>query len=241
MADPTPVTPTNPPTPEPKKPARTRGLVNQNLLDELSGADEIVAVTRKDGYAVKLAAGGIDATKITALTAAIASARTLAAQATQGTTGRQGVTQTEAELFDNLVDKIKEVQKRARQKYDATEPLKLKDYAVAQRFDNSRSLLEQTAANVLEKLKTDTLPGITPEKIAALQAALAEYQGVQGDQTGAQSGATTARKELEAAVDGIIAKRREIQFAADAEWPHTNPAHAGIRAEFKLPPDRVMK
>jgi hypothetical protein len=40
---------------------------------------------------------------------------------------------------------------------------------------------------------------------------------------------------------GIVALRREIQFAADAEWPHTDPANAGLRAEFQLPPDRVMK
>jgi hypothetical protein len=38
-----------------------------------------------------------------------------------------------------------------------------------------------------------------------------------------------------------IAKRREIQFGADADWPHTDPANAGIRMEFQLPPDRVMK
>lgn len=240
MADTTPTTPT-PTTNETAKVTRPRGVVDQNLLDELTAAEELVAVTRKDGYSIKLAAGGIDEAKVTVLAAAIAAARTLAAQATQGTTGKQGVTRTEAELFENLVNKIKEVQKRARQKYDATEPVKLKDYAVGQRFDNSRSLLEQTAANVLEKLKTDTLPGIAPEKIAALKAALADYQGVQGDQTGAQSGATTARKQLETAVDGIIAMRREIQFAADAEWPHTDPVNAGIRAEFKLPPDRVMK
>jgi hypothetical protein len=46
---------------------------------------------------------------------------------------------------------------------------------------------------------------------------------------------------LEAAVSGIMAERREIQFAADAEWPHTDPANAGIRVEFQLPVDRVMK
>jgi hypothetical protein len=43
------------------------------------------------------------------------------------------------------------------------------------------------------------------------------------------------------AVSDIVAKRREIQFAADAEWPHTDPANAGIRGEFQLPPDRVVK
>ena len=49
------------------------------------------------------------------------------------------------------------------------------------------------------------------------------------------------RRQVEAAVADIVTKRREIQFAADADWPHTAPANAGIRAEFQLPPDRVMK
>ena len=40
---------------------------------------------------------------------------------------------------------------------------------------------------------------------------------------------------------GHHGQRREIQFAADAEWPHTDPANAGIRVEFQLPVDRVMK
>jgi hypothetical protein len=30
-------------------------------------------------------------------------------------------------------------------------------------------------------------------------------------------------------LNDIIGKRREIQFAADTEWPHTGPANAGNR------------
>ena len=239
MPDPTP-TPTPPPTPTPKTTPK-RGLVNQALLDELTSAEASLAAAKPAARAAMLAVGGIDVGKITALTAAIAAARTQAAQAAQGTTGKQGVTAEESGLLDDLVNKIQEVQKRARQKYDGTEPVKLKDYAVGQQFYNSRSLLEQTATNILSKLASDTLPGITPAKIAALQTALTDYQGVQGDQTGAQSDATTARKQLETAVADIITKRREIQFAADAEWPHTDPANAGIRGEFQIPTDRVMK
>ena len=175
----------------------------------------------------------------------------MASQAAQGTTGKQGVTANESVLQDDLINKIQEVQKRARQKYAATDPSQLPGYAIGQPFYSSRSVLEQTGANLLRKLNgdpaavppvpADVLPGITPAKIAALQTALADYQDVQGDQTGAQSSATTARRQLEAAVSGIMAERREIQFAADAEWPHTDPANAGIRVEFQLPPDRVMK
>jgi hypothetical protein len=64
---------------------------------------------------------------------------------------------------------------------------------------------------------------------------------VQSDQTGPQSEATKARRQLESAIADVIAKRRKIQFAADAEWPNTTPANAGIRAEFQLPPDRMMQ
>ena len=241
MPDPAPA-----PTPAPK-PTRSRGDINQAWLDELTNSAEIAAAAQKSGYAAPLASGDITAAKVTALTDAIAAARKLAGQAVQGSTGKSNVTSEESGLQDDLINQIQNVQKRARQKYDATDPGKLADYAVGQKFYSSRSLLEQAATNILLKLTGDTstpadkLPGLDAPKIAALKQALADYQNVQGDQAGAQSGATTARKQLEAAVADIIGKRREIQFAADAEWPHTDSAHAGIRAEFQLPPDRVMK
>ena len=34
----------------------------------------------------------------------------------------------------------------------------------------------------------------------------------------------------------ITQRRMTVQFAADAEWPWHDPAHAGIRKEFHLPP-----
>lgn len=242
--------PTPPPPPAPKTVGK-RGLVNQHLLDELTEAEAILTAASPADRAARLAEGGIDAGKIGALTAAIAAARKLASLAVEGTTGKQGITGDENELMDDLINKIQEVQKRARQKYDATDPAQLPGYAVRQKFYSSRSVLEQTAANILHKLQgdpdatppvpADVLPGITPAKIAALKTALADYENVQGDQSGAQSSATTARKQFEAAVSDIVARRREIQFAADAEWPHTDPANAGIRSEFYLPADRVMK
>ena len=242
MPDPTPA-----PTPAPAPTPRSRGDINQAWLDELTSSDELAAAAQKSAYAATLASGDITAAKITAFTAALAAARKLAAQAVQGTTGKHSVTGDETGLQNDLINQMQNVQKRARQKYDATDPGKLADYAVGQKFYSSRSLLEQAATNILLKLNGDTntpadkLPGIDAAKIAALSKALADYKNVQGDQTGAQSGATTARKQLEAAMGDIVGKRREIQFAADAEWPHTDPAHAGIRAEFQLPPDRVMK
>jgi hypothetical protein len=251
MADPTPPTPTPDPTPNP----HPRGEINQAWLDELTNAEAISTAAQKPDYAATLALGGIDAAKTAALDGAIASARQLVAKAVQSTHGKTNSTDDEQDLADDLIGKIQEVQKRARQKYDATDPGKLADYAIGggTKFYSSRSLLEQTAANILAKLAPqpppgggpapapDVLPGISPAKITALQQAASDYQDSKGDQTGEQSDATGARKLLEAAIADIVAKRREIQFAADADWPHDNPANAGIRAEFQLPPDRVMK
>jgi hypothetical protein len=76
--------------------------------------------------------------------------------------------------------------------------------------------------------------GIDAAKLTALATDIAAALALAGD-------ATTARPTLEAAVKGIIARRREIQFTADAQWPAGNPANAGIRREFRLSPDKAMK
>ena len=49
-------------------------------------------------------------------------------------------------------------------------------------------------------------------------------------------------KERQAARGAMILeindRRMEIQFAADAEWPYTNPLNATARAAFHLPRSR---
>lgn len=244
-------TPSPAPAPDPKNPSK-RGQVNQEWLAEFTNSEAIVAAATPADRAAKLAAGGIDAAKIAALTAAILAARKLAGRAVQGTSGKHIITDNEDTLKTALLEKIQYVQKRARQKYDAMEPGRLADYAIGgPPITNSRSTMEQAGANILLKLQgnpqakppvpPDVLPGVDAARITALAAALDDYIDVKGDQSGAQSDATQARKLAEAAVADIVTKRREIQFAADADWPHTDPANAGIRVEFQLPPDRVMK
>jgi hypothetical protein len=76
--------------------------------------------------------------------------------------------------------------------------------------------------------------GITADKLTALATDIAAARALAGD-------ATTARATLEAAIKSIIARRREIQLAADAQWPPSNPANVGIRREFRLSPDKAMK
>ena len=135
------------------------------------------------------------------------------------------------------------MQARARQKFADTPPARLRDYAIGdrQKINANRSRLEQCAEAILKNLATDALPGVTAQTTTDITAALQAYKQVQTDQLSEQSGAGGARTHLAEAVDAITARRKKIQFAADASWPHENPANAAIRPEFKLPPNRSVR
>ena len=39
-------------------------------------------------------------------------------------------------------------------------------------------------------------------------------------------------------LSALAARRRQLQHSADDEYPHTDPANAGMRRKFDLPLDR---
>ena len=105
-------------------------------------------------------------------------------------------------------------------------------------MSQSRAALEQSVAGMLEKLKTNTLPGITADKIAALTNALQAYKDTNSALSGAQSDASGTRVTLDTLIADIGKDRRKILFAVEAAWPSKNKANAPIRTKFGLSPDR---
>lgn len=191
---------------------RSWGDINQAWPDEITNAEGIAAA-QKSICAALLAVGDIDAVKVTALSDAIKVVRKLAGQAVQNITGKQSMTGTENGFIEAVINQIQFVPKRAKQKYDAIDPGRLADYAVGQKFYSSRAILEQTVTNILLKLKGTTgqqayvLPSIDAAKITALQQTVDDYQNMQTNQSGAQSTAITARKNLEATITDMVAQR----------------------------------
>ena len=234
MADPNPTPPRPTPTPEPpRKPAVTRGEINANWLDGISTTEELVVVAAKDAYKTKLAKRKIDAAWLTKLSADLERARTLTGQATGKTTGKKVVTQTEKDLKAALVAQIQSIQAAAKQKFFTKNKPALADYYFAQNIKGlSRPDLEACATNIADKAKDAALPGIEAAELQALADALAAYKGVETDQSSEQSGATAARKALEALVKEIADQRRELQFAVDGLWPAGKPENAATRREF---------
>ena len=113
-----------------------------------------------------------------------------------------------------------------------------KDYFVGEDIDSSRARTLQVADSVLEKLKTDTLPGIKADKIANLKTLRDAYANCNSTQGDTQSDASKERLAIEAAVKSITDRRIQVQFAADVQWPASDKANAPTRREFQLPADR---
>ena len=236
-----PDTPPTPPTPPPPaKPKRTRGPINQRLVDELTESSELAATAAKIEYATQMADEGIDADFLTAMNTTIDDAQKLVALANNSTAGKQTITGNEETLKKALLKAIGVIQNRAKRKYTKDKDPGLDKYFINKGIENNRALLESASAAIIETLKTDTLPHLKPAEVDALKAARAAYVGIQTDQSGAQGDATTARTNLEAKVAEVAGMRRQLQLAADLLWSADHPENAGTRREFKLPPDKAL-
>jgi len=221
------------------KPARS--IINKKLAAELTLALELANTAEKVTYATALAAEGIDTALLLKLRTTIKAANKLVASAGGKTAEKGTTTDSEETAKAKLLQLLGVIQTRAKRKYKkAGDPQRAK-YYIGQNIGKSRTLLESSSQAIIEQLASDTLPAMKPEDVPALEAAREAYTSVQTTQSGDQSDATTARSQLEAKVKEAAELRREIQYAADAIWPAEQKVNAGVRIEFKIPPDRAPK
>ncbi len=113
-------------------------------------------------------------------------------------------------------------------------------YFINKNIFTSRALTEQAARDILANAAEDSLPGVTPARLQAGNAALAAYIGTESPQSDAQSKATQLRQKRDTAFAEALRLRHEIQFAADTAWPWWDDAHLAIRREFLLPAGRAF-
>jgi hypothetical protein len=175
---------------------------------------------------------------IQAVLALCGEARAKGSAAVSATGLKEQSTAEEEDAEKALVAMVREFQARARQKHFSKNPETLAEYGIGLKIDNSRAVLEGWAQTIHDKTATDKLPKITETKRAALKAALQTYKNTQTDQTGAIGQASGTRIDRNSLVEEATERRMWLQFAADAEWPHTDSANTPIRREFQLPATR---
>ena len=238
----------NTPAPEaPSTPAATRNdpVLNQAQVLALTKAEQIVAAARKPAHLAALDAREIPVAVLDQLDVDIEAARKASARAIHSSTDKEGATLDQAAAKRALLAAIQEVQSAAKQKYARRDPVRLQDYFVGKRLDQSRADLLQYSSGILLRLQGDAaatpavapdpLPGISAAKIAALAAARKAYSDAKKPQSDSVSDASDERDERDDLIASITDRRIEIQFAADAEWPYSDEGNAGVRREFYLP------
>lgn len=234
-----PDTPPTPPTP-PAKSKAPRGPINQAWLDEIDLANQLLGIATQEKYAANMTAEELNEAWFTAFSEKLTLAGQLTGRAVGATGDKGGITKDEETLKYNLLDALGIIQTRARRKYKKPgDPMRAK-FFISKPIGASRAKLEGAADAILEVIKTDALPAIKEAEVTAVVNALKAYRDIQTSQTGAQGTATGQRTDLKTLIEEITDDRREIQYAADTQWPASNPAHRAVRIEFKLPPDKAL-
>jgi hypothetical protein len=257
MADP------NPPTPKTTTTKRkSPSPIDAKLVAKLVTDKEIISaiideINSDAAFASALASHFIDAANtipatlvnIQAVLAQADAASAVAADATSGTASFHDVTDEEEGDMKTAITAIRGVQARAKEKYEETNPALLDAYYVGQPL-SSRLQVTQAATAAYTRLRTtdddgnpvtpqDTLPGYDQAKIDQLKAELGIYAGVQTKQSGAQEVATDKRGDFKTDSQQVSRRRRRLQLAIDAEYPH-GPANTARRRRLRLPTTKGM-
>ncbi|WP_309714528.1 hypothetical protein [Armatimonas sp.] len=220
------------------------GTLDARILKSLDLDEAIVATARRPEYAPLLTAREITTAFVDTFASKVAAARTKAAEIETQLATQKSTTVTEDDTRTQLLDAFDEIQSAAAQKYaeDPAQKPKLAAYAIGNGIRRlSRPALEQAAQTALTALATDTLPGITPDKVTAFASALAAWKTHDTTQTATISDKQQARQELNTLLEDLAKSRRTIQRAANAQWPYHKVATRPIRTEFGLPKTRPLK
>jgi hypothetical protein len=222
-------------------PGTSPGDLNKKLLADIKLGEDVAEIAEQEPYATALVAEEISAEKVAALKSDCAAARTFAGQTVAARRSKEVTTESEGASLTALLESLRDIQKRAKRKF-GRDTVKLKAYRVGKKnFGNNRTELEQDAPVIIDLAVADGLPGLTAEKIAAARQQLAAWKGTDEVQTSAEQARGEQLRQLQAKVADINQARREIQFAADALWPHTKADNAPLRKSFKLPAKRPMQ
>ena len=211
---------------------------NKKARKAITETRELVAMALQADYAGPLHLRRITADYLAGVTAAIGLAEEALKGFMQKKVGRKRATLSEKEAKVALMKWMAEIQQAARQDLLDTDPVHLQLYRIGDKLAQSRDKLETDSKDLIDQAEEDDLSGFTAAKIEAARLARTDYINSQGPQTLATGSAKGKRALLTQRLEALRRARRKIKLAADAEWPHTNPANAEARVAFKLSPHR---
>jgi hypothetical protein len=222
------------PTPTPAKPRLPRAAFNRTLAALLSEAADLVVTARDARFAPMLAEYEITPAMVTALEANIALANGYFGIASSASQTSQADTAAKDALEDALEAAIRPIQTGARLSYP-TSAADQRRYYIGQDLGQDEIQLELMATTILTNLKTDTLRGVTPAKIAALQSAYDAWHAAVLAHPSNQVESQTDRAKGNEVVQKIKPTVRDITIAGDGAYPYDDLTTRPFRKLFHIP------
>lgn len=241
----TPDEPTPAPAPDanpPKKPRKTPQIIDQKIQDQITIAEACFTVPAED--AVILAAlvdRGWDGHS--ALGQSLVICHNLIGDITGKRLTKKTLTAAELAAKTELNVALNPIIVAARDKYPKGSAERA-SYGHGQDLDGApTAALLDLAAFAFAQLRgatpDDTLPGLKPAEIAALDTLHKKYKDADWAQTKAQRTAEQALELLKLEVeDTLIPLRRKCQARAELAFPHTDKKNRITRKSLHLPPDK---
>lgn len=222
----------------PEATSPTRSELNRAQEAELTRSRDVCVAAQRTEYAPVLDKRGIDAAFVTDLLADINRAYAHGNTALDCTTAVKDATRAEAATGRTLIDTLRTIQATARQQHLPDHPDKVAGYLVGENLDASRSMLEGSSQTIIAKANKERPPGIDTDFITEAEASRAAYVATNATQSNEQGKGTQAREQRAELVKNIVARRKKIQYAADAAWPPRKPESVQARVDFQLPARR---
>ncbi len=192
----------------------------------------------KPEYAARLAANTVPAAFLTTLKLDTELVQNTGLAAINATNAKEGCTADEATAKAALMENLRQIQSAARAAYGDTQPERVHNYLVGNVIDANRATLESSAQTIVGQASADRPGEINTEFITDTTD---KRTGYVNTKAGQQSDLGTGKQQRllrNQSMASIRARRKKVQRAADAAWPHTNPANAKARTVFRLPAKR---
>jgi hypothetical protein len=217
---------------------RQRGDYNKAVEAELSDAQDICTKAGKSEYAQALATKKIDAAFVTALVNLIVQAGGKSQAAVEADGDRKDATQGKSNAQEDVVNSLQTIQSAARLEYLPEHPAKLDAYGVGEPLNPSQPVLERKSKALIEKAEAERPGGLDTAFLNTVKDQRAIFTGQGDDQDSHGSKGKQERTMRDALLKEIVARRKKIQYAADALWPHYKETSVQARKDFKLPENR---
>ncbi len=235
---------TNTPTPAPEPGKKTKkrvyGDIDKEAVTNIKLAEDVCEAASDEDNVAPLQAEEVTPKVVAGLLSRCDAARKLATKVVETKKAKETTTRDEEKSFEALMPLVRDAQGRAKRKFEGNKE-KLAAYRIGKNnLGHNREEFEQDADTIVTLAGQDALPGMTPEKLVSLAAALKTWKDADAAQKRAEKIQTAAIDALETAVAEINTIRRDIQRAADLIWPYTVKANAATRRTFGLPPDKPM-